>query len=327
MKTALIFGVSGQDGAYLSRLLLEKNYAVHGTSRDAARATGVDDRVVMHSVATTNADAMRDVIDASRPDEIYNLSGLSSVALSFADPATAWLSIADAHKLLLDTVRNVAPRARVYHSASSECFGDTPFGSASNEHTPFAPRSPYAEAKVAAYESTREARQKHGLFACSGIVFNHESPLRAPTFVTKKIVAGAAAIAAGHSTDKLHLGDLSAWRDWGYAPETVEAMWQMLQQPEPDDFVIATGESHSVEDLAAAAFKEFDLDYREHVVIDRAFIRRAEIRYNRGDSARAREILGWEARTKFNALVRLLAAAAVQETPAAAGIASPQHRG
>ena len=322
MKTALIFGVSGQDGAYLSRFLLDNNYTVHGTSRDAARARGIHDRVIMHTLSTTDADAMRRLVAHVRPDEIYNLCGLSSVALSFTDPATAWSSIADAHSLLLEIVRSVAPTARVYQSASSECFGDTTIGSASDEQTPFAPRSPYAEAKAAAYRATIEARDTHGIYACSGIVFNHESPLRGPAFVTKKIISGAAAIACGRAAEKLHLGDLSACRDWGYAAEYVEAMWSMLQQRDPDDYVIATGESHSVEELAAAAFAEFDLDYRQHIVIDRALMRPAELHYTRGDATRARNILGWEARTKFNALVRLLAEATVRETPAGAGIAA-----
>ena len=322
MKTALIFGASGQDGAYLSRFLLAKNYSVHGTSRTPR----TDARVTMHTVATTDSKAIKSLLAVVRPDEIYNLSGLSSVAHSFRDPAMAWSSIADAHLLLLDTAREIVPAARVYHSASSECFGDTPIGSASNERTPFAPLSPYAEAKCAAYAATIEARRR-GLFACSGIVFNHESPLRGEAFVTKKIVAGAAAIASGQSTNVLHVGDLSSWRDWGYAAEYVEAMWMMLQQREPGDFVIATGESHRVEDLAAAAFRAFDLDYREHVVVDPALLRRNEIRYNRGDASRARDVLGWEARTRFSALVSLLAAAAARETRVSAGIATPQLQG
>jgi GDPmannose 4,6-dehydratase len=314
MKTALILGVSGQDGAYLSRFLLEKNYAVHGTSRDAAQqsfarlqALGVRQRVVTHTLSTTDAAAMRALIASVRPDEIYNLSGLSSVALSFTEPDLTWSSVAEAQTLLLQAVRVVAPAARVYHSASSECFGSLPAQSAANEQTPFAPRSPYAEAKVAAHRVTLEYRDAYSLHACSGIVFNHESPLRAETFVTKKIVSAASAIARGATKGKLQLGDLSASRDWGYAAEYVEAMWLMLQQQQPDDFVIATGESHTVGELAAAAFAEFGLDYRDHVVVDDSLMRRADLHYSRGDATRASEILGWEARTKFSALVRLLA--------------------
>ncbi|MBV8516162.1 MAG: GDP-mannose 4,6-dehydratase [Acidobacteria bacterium] len=317
MKTALIFGVSGQDGAYLSRLLLDKQYAVHGTSRDAARqpfarleTLGIRDRVTTHTLSTTDAAALRRLIDEVRPDEVYNLSGVSSVALSFADPALTRASIVEAQTLILETIRTQLPSARLYHSGSSECFGDRPFGTASDEETPLAPRSPYAEAKADAHRATIAYRERHGLHASSGIVFNHESPLRGETFVTKKIVAGAAAIAAGRAADKLHLGDLSASRDWGYAAEYVEAMWCMLQQDAPDDYVIATGESHTVEEFASAAFAELGLDAREHIVSDPSLLRRAELHYSRGNPSRARDILGWEARTKFHALVRLLAGAA-----------------
>ena len=314
MKTALIFGVSGQDGAYLSRFLLGKNYVVHGTSRDAVAQTfaklqtlGIRDRVTAHSVSTTDGDAVRRLVANIRPDEIYNLAGLSSVALSFREPQAAWSSIAEAQTLLLEIVRSVAPAVRLYHSSSSECFGDIPIGSASDERTPFAPLSPYAEAKAAAHRATVEFREAHGIHASSGIIFNHESPLRLETFVTKKIVSAAAAIAAGRAEGKLLLGDLSASRDWGYAAEYVEAMWLMLQQEQPEDFVIATGESHTVTQFAEAAFAEFGLDYREHVAVDESLKRRSEIHYSRGNPAKARKVLGWEARTKFSGLVRLLA--------------------
>jgi GDPmannose 4,6-dehydratase len=308
MRTALIFGVSGQDGAYLSRFLLEKGYAVHGASRDAARqpftrlqALGIRDRVVMHT-------ASRNLIDDVRPDEIYNLAGLSSVALSFKEPESARASIVDAQRGLLEVLRSY-PNTRLYHSASSECFGDIPRGSAADERTAFAPLSPYAAAKAEAHRATVEARDAYGLYAVSGIVFNHESPLRGDAFVTKKIVAAAAAVAEGQLTSKLAVGDLTASRDWGYAPEYVEAMWMMLQQERPSDFVIATGESHTVDEFAAAAFAEFDLDHRDHIVVDRAFFRPTDIHYSRGNPARAREQLGWQPRTKFADLVRLLAEA------------------
>jgi len=314
MKTALILGVSGQDGAYLAQLLVAKGYLVHGTSRDAAahpftrlELLGIRGLVLTHTLATTDRDAVRRLLAAVRPDEIYNLSGLSSVARSFTDPASAWASITDAHALLLESARELVPAARIYHSASSECFGDLGFGAAADERTPFAPLSPYAEAKAAAHRVTEEFRAR-GLFACSGIVFNHESPLRPETFVTRKIVAGAAAIAAGLAHE-LPLGDLSASRDWGYAAEYVDAMWRMLQQREPADFVLATGESRTVEDFAAAAFEEFGLDHRRHVTVDRSLLRRAELRYSRGDASRAKRILGWEARTRFRDLVRLLVSA------------------
>ena len=316
MKTALVLGVSGQDGAYLSRLLLERGYTVHGTSRDAAaqpfaglHALGIRDRVVTHSQSMRDAADLRRLLDDVRPDEIYNLSGLSSVAHSFADPVMARESIAGAQQMLLDVVREVGAKSRVYHSASSECFGDRPAGSASDEETPFSPRSPYAEAKAEAHRTTVRYREEHGLYAVSGIVCNHESPLRGERFVTRKIIAAAAAIAAGRGNGKLAVGDLSVSRDWGYAAEYVEAMWLMLQQDEPADYVLATGESHTVEDLAAAAFAAFGLDHREHTRVDPTLFRPSELRYSRGNPARARKRLGWEARTKFAALVALLAEA------------------
>jgi len=315
MKTALILGVSGQDGAYLAQLLLTKGYVVHGTSRRSAdrnvcathQLLGIHGRVTIHTLPERDGATLREILIALKPDEIYNLAGLSSVAQSFNEPDVARASIVGAQSMLLESVAELLPRARVYHSASSECFGNLEPGSAASEATPFAPRSPYAEAKAAAHHATIECREKRGLFACSGIVFNHESPLRGEMFVTKKIVSAAAAIAAGKSREPLHLGDLSASRDWGYAPEYVDAMWRMLQQDEPRDFVIATGESHTVAELAEAAFAELGLDSREHVTTDESLRRPSELSYSRGDASLAREVLGWEAKTKFGELVRLLA--------------------
>ncbi|MEA2570730.1 MAG: GDPmannose 4,6-dehydratase [Acidobacteriota bacterium] len=306
--------MSGQDGAYLARLLLEKNYVVHGVSRDARRQPftrlhrlGIRESIVTHTASSLERDALRAVIDRVRPDEIYNLAGLSSVAQSFEAAENAVESIAGAQQLLLDAVRESGAPIRIYHSASSDCFGEVPRGSAADESTPFAPRSPYAAAKAEAHRITVDYRERYGLYAVSAIVCNHESPLRGEQFVTKKIVAAAAAAARGTLDGKLHLGDLSASRDWGYAPEYVDAMWRMLQQAQPADFVIATGESHTVEELCAAAFAAFGLDHREHVVSDPAFFRPSDIHYSRGNPSRAREQLGWEAKTKFAELVRLLA--------------------
>ncbi|MGZ5492265.1 MAG: GDP-mannose 4,6-dehydratase [Thermoanaerobaculia bacterium] len=314
MKTALIFGVSGQDGAYLSRLLLDKGYAVHGTSRDAARqpftrlhALEIRDRVVTHAVSMRDAGEIRRLVVEILPDEIYNLSGLSSVALSFAEPEAARQSIDGAQLMLLEVLRSTGSAARIYHSASSECFGDMAHGSASDERTAFAPRSPYGEAKAAAHRTTVHYREAYGLYAVSGILFNHESPLRGDNFVTKKIVVAAAAIAADRSNGKLAVGDITVSRDWGYAAEYVEAMWLMLQQEQPDDYVIATGESHTVEDLASAAFVEFGLNYRDHITVDRALFRPTDLHYSRGNPTRAQQCLGWTARTKFAELVKLLA--------------------
>jgi GDPmannose 4,6-dehydratase len=312
MKRALIFGVSGQDGAYLSKLLLEKDYEVHGASRDAESQSfrrlellGIRGRVTTHSAAARDFRQLLQLIDGIRPDEIYNLAGQSSVGLSFSQPVETMDSIAQATLVMLEVIRYLKLPVRLYNSASSECFGDVTPGDASDETTPFFPRSPYATAKAAAYWTTANYREAYGIYACSGILFNHESPLRSERFVTKKIFA-AAAIAAGSRT-RLTLGRLDVSRDWGYAPEYVEAMWRMLQQDDPQDFVIATGESHTLEELTSAAFAHFNLDWREHVDIDPALFRASEIAYSRGNPEEARRVLGWEATTKFYALVVKLA--------------------
>jgi GDPmannose 4,6-dehydratase len=316
-RTALIFGVSGQDGAYLSQFLLAKGYGVHGVSRDAAaqpfarlEALGVRERVVTHTAAMNDVAALRRLLDDVAPDEVYNLAGLSSVAQSFGAADVAIASIAGAQRLLLDVLRESRAAARIYHSASSDCFGELPHGEAADEETPFAPRSPYAAAKAEAHRITIEYRERFGLFAVSGLVCNHESPLRGEQFVTRKVATAAAAAARGELAGTLHMGDLSASRDWGYAPEYVDAMWRMLQQERPADYVLATGESHTVAELVEAMFAAFDLDYRDHVTTDATLLRPADIHYSRGNPARAREELGWEAQTKFAQLVRLLAAAA-----------------
>jgi GDPmannose 4,6-dehydratase len=315
--TALIFGVSGQDGAYLSRLLLGKGYAVHGVSRDPDRqpftrlhALGVREQVVTHAASMSDGDELRRVLDEVQPDEIYNLAGLSSVAQSFGAADTATTSISGAQQLLLEALRLSGAPSRLYHAASSDCFGDLVPGTAADESTPFAPRSPYAAAKAEAHRLTVEYRERFGLYAVSGLICNHESPLRGKQFVTSKVIAAAAAASRGRLPGKLHLGDLSVSRDWGYAAEYVDAMWRMLQHEQPADYVIATGESHTVEELVAAAFAAFSLDHRDHVVSDPTLLRPADIRYSRGNPTLARERLGWEARTKFADLVRLLADAA-----------------
>ncbi|MEA2463088.1 MAG: GDPmannose 4,6-dehydratase, partial [Acidobacteriota bacterium] len=315
--TALIFGVSGQDGAYLSRLLLGKGYAVHGVSRDPHRqpfarlhALGIRERVVMHQSSMRDGDELRRLLDEVQPDEIYNLAGLTSVAQSFDAAETAAASIAGAHQLLLRSLRLSGARSRLYHAASSDCFGDLEPGTAADESTPFAPRSPYAAAKAEAHRLTVDYRERFGLYAVSALVCNHESPLRGEQFVTSKVVAAAAAASRGTLAGKLHLGDLSVCRDWGYAPEYVDAMWRMLQQEQPADYVIATGESHSVEELVAAAFTAFGLEHRDYVVSDPTLLRPADIRYSRGNPTRAREHLGWQAQTRFADLVQLLADAA-----------------
>ncbi len=312
MKRALIFGISGQDGAYLARLLLEKDYEVHGTSRDAdlqsfARldALGIRDRVTAHSVSLRDFRELLQIVTALRPDEIYNLAGQSSVALSFSQPIESMESIAQAELLLLEVIRYLKLPTRLYNAGSSECFGEQPRGSGAGETTPFNPRSPYAAAKAAAHWTTVNYREAYGLFACSGILFNHESPLRSERYVTKKIVAAAAAIARGERT-RLSLGNTGVVRDWGYAPEYVEAMWRMLQQEQPDDFVIATGQAHTIADFAAEAFAHFGLDATQHIDIDESLFRPSDNSWSCGNPAKAERVLGWKAQTKFSELIKIL---------------------
>ncbi|MEA2236530.1 MAG: GDPmannose 4,6-dehydratase [Thermoanaerobaculia bacterium] len=313
VKRALIFGVSGQDGAYLSRLLLDRGYEVHGASRDAESQSfhrlvtlGIRDRVVAHSAVARDFRELLQLIGGIRPDEIYNLAGQSSVGLSFSQPVETMDSIAQATLVMLEVIRYLKLPVRLYNSASSECFGETPPGNACDELTPFFPRSPYATAKAAAHWTTVNYREAYGIYACSGILFNHESPLRSERFVTRKIFTAAAEIAAG-TKRRLTLGRLDVSRDWGYAAEYVEAMWRMLQQDEAQDFVIATGESHTLEELTAAAFAQFNLDWHDHVDIDPSLFRASEIAHSRGNPENARRVLGWEAETKFAELVKLLA--------------------
>jgi GDPmannose 4,6-dehydratase len=312
MKRALILGVSGQDGAYLSQLLLDKGYEVHGTSRDAElqpftrlARLGIRDRVKTHSTSLRDFREMLQLLSGVEPDEVYNLAGQTSVALSFSQPIEAIESIAQTTLILLEVVRFLKAPVRIYNASSSESFGETGSGRASNEDTPFMPRSPYATAKATAHWTTANYRNAYGIFASSGILFNHESPLRSERFVTKKIVAAAVAIAAGRM-NRITLGNLSVSRDWGYAPEYVEAMWRMLQHDTPGDYVIATGESHSVEEFVEAAFRACGLDWREHVDSDAGLLRPNDLAYSRGDASKAKRELGWEAKTRFHELVKLL---------------------
>ncbi len=300
--TALIFGISGQDGGYLARFLLERGYIVHGTSRDAEmasfsglKALGISERVTVHSAAATDVRSLLQVISNVAPTEIYNLAGQSSVGLSFQQPVETLDSIAKGTVNILEAIRMLDKPINMYNAASGECFGDTG-RDAANENTPFRPRSPYGVAKSAAFWAVANYRDSYGLHACSGILFNHESPLRPARFVTRKIASAVARIADG-SNETLALGDLGIRRDWGWAPEYVEAMWSMLQQPQPQDFVIATGVDHSLEDFADAAFRAAGLDWRDHVRVDSSLFRPSEIRSSRGDTTRAAEMLGWRARS------------------------------
>jgi GDPmannose 4,6-dehydratase len=311
MKKALICGISGQDGAYLAQLLLNQGYIVCGTSRDAQISSfrnlvelGIRDQVKLESMALNDFRSVLQVLTKIQPDEIYNLAGQSSVGLSFEQPVETLESITTGTLNLLEAIRFLEAPIKFYNAGSSECFGDTG-KTAADETTPFRPRSPYAVAKAAAFWEVANYREAYGLFACSGILFNHESPLRPERFVTQKIVAAACRIAKG-SNEKLYLGNTQIQRDWGWAPEYVEAMYLMLQQEEPDDYVIATGESCSLEDFVAAAFASIDLDWREHVVIDNSLLRPTDLAVGRGNPAKAKNKLGWQAKYKIKDVVQMM---------------------
>jgi GDPmannose 4,6-dehydratase len=302
MSRALIVGVSGQDGAYLSKLLLDKGYEVVGTSRDA-QATRFDNlarlglagRVKIESMSPTDFRSVMEVVSKHLPDEVYNLSGQSSVGLSFAQPVDALNSILNGTVALLEVIRFLKRPIRFYNAGSSECFGDVQAGFA-NEETPFRPRSPYAAAKAAAHWMVANYREGYGLYACSGILFNHESPLRSERFVTRKVAMAVARIAHGKQ-DKLVLGDISVKRDWGWAPEYVDAMWRMLQRAHPTDYVIATGRVASLEEFTRDAFAAAGLHWKAHVLSDPALHRPTELHGFAGDAAKARSELGWTPQT------------------------------
>jgi GDPmannose 4,6-dehydratase len=307
-KTALICGISGQDGAYLAQLLLAKGYRVHGGSRDAQvtsfsnlRRLGINEAVSKESVTITDFRSVLQTLRRVRPDEVYNLAGQSSVSLSFEQPVETLESITLGTVNLLEAIRFIGEPIRFYSAGSGESFGDT--DAPADETTAFRPRSPYAVAKAAAYWAVENYREAYQLFACTGLLFNHESPLRHERFVTRKIVSGACRIGAG-SREKLRLGNLHVTRDWGWAPEYVDAMWRMLQQGAPESFVIATGESHTLEELASAAFAEVGLDFRDHIEVDESLYRPADISYSAGDPSRAAERLGWKAETKMRGVVQ-----------------------
>jgi GDPmannose 4,6-dehydratase len=307
-KTALVVGVTGQDGAYLARHLLREGYQVHGTSRDAdlARlggltALGIVDRVQLHSLSPVDFRSVAQAIERVQPDEIYNLSGQSSVGLSFTQPAETIESIVNGTLNILETLRRVGGRCRFYNAGSSEIFGDT-VDAPADEATAFHPRSPYGVAKAAAVSLVANYRESYGLFACSGLLFNHESPLRPERFVTRKITAAAARIAGG-SKERLRLGDLSLRRDFGWAPDYVYAMWLMLGHDRPEDFVIATGAAHSLEEFVARAFAELGLDWRAHVDFDPSVMRPSDITCSVGNARRAGDRLGWHAAIGFTDLV------------------------
>lgn len=311
MKKALICGVSGQDGAYLAKLLLNEGYSVCGTSRDAQMSSfknlvclGIRDQVKLESAALTDFRSVLQVLMKNKPDEVYNLAGQSSVGLSFEQPVETLESISIGTLNLLEAIRFTGEPIKFYNAGSSECFGD--IGTkAADETTPFRPRSPYAVAKSAAFWQVANYREAYGLFACSGILFNHESPLRPQRFVTQKIVSAVSRIAQG-SQEKLYLGNVDIKRDWGWAPEYVEAMYKILQQEEPDDYVIATGESYTLEEFVVAAFDCVGLNWQDYVITDRSLFRPTDLAVSRGNPAKAREKLGWQAQYKMPDIVRMM---------------------
>jgi len=321
MPKALITGITGQDGSYMAEFLLDKGYEVHGLIRRASTFNtdridhlyvdphDVKARLFLHYGDLNDSGQLTHLIYNVQPDEIYHLGAQSHVRVSFDMPEFTGDVTALGTTRLLEAVRRSGIRTKFYQASSSEMFGAAP--PMQNEETPFQPRSPYAVAKVYSYWMVRNYREAYKLFAVNGILFNHESPRRGETFVTRKITRAAVRIKFGLQ-EKLYLGNLDAKRDWGYAPEYVEAMWRMLQQDSPEDFVIATGEAYSVGDFLQESFGCLNLDWRRYVNVDPRYLRPTEVEFLKGDSSKARKRLGWEPRVKFKELVRIMIDADIQ---------------
>lgn len=319
LRKALITGITGQDGSYLAELLIGKGYEVHGIVRRASsfNTDRIDHlyrdshdpaaRLFLHYGDLTDPAVLRRILDKTAPDEIYNLGAQSHVRVSFEEPEYTADVVGMGTLRLLDAVRDYIDRTgrqvKVYQAGSSEMFGAAL--PPQSEKTPFYPRSPYAVAKVAAHWFAINYREAYGLFVCNGILFNHESPRRGETFVTRKITRSLGRIKMGLQ-DKLYLGNLSAKRDWGFAGDYVEAMWLMLQQDKPDDYVVATGESHSVQEFLEEAFGILELDWHDYVEIDKRYFRPTEVDHLHGDATKARQVLGWQPRVSFAELVRMM---------------------
>lgn len=320
MKKALVTGITGQDGSYLAELLIAKGYEVHGIIRRAStfNTKRIDHiyqdpheenrRLFLHYGDLTDSETIRKLIFKVQPDEVYNLGAQSHVRVSFDIPEYTANITGLGTLRMLEAIRDLqeilGKRIRYYQASSSEMFGSTP--PPQNEHSPFRPRSPYGCAKVFSYYLTINYREAYGIFACNGILFNHESPRRGETFVTRKITRGIARIRAGFDK-KIFLGNLSARRDWGYAPEYVEAMWRMLQEPQPDDYVIGTGTSHSVEDFVKTAFGYAGIDnWQDYIGIDPRYYRPSETEHLVADTSKAKTKIGWEAKTAFEELVKIM---------------------
>lgn len=316
MKKALIIGISGQDGSYLAKYLLEKGYEVHGTSRDHEVSSfsnlsklGIRDRVKLCSMVTSDFRSVLTALQRADADEIYNLAGQTSVGMSFEYPVETFDSILIGTMNLLECMRLLKKPVRFYNAGSSEVFGNT--DGPANEETPFRPRSPYATAKAAAHYAVANYREAYGLFSCTGILFNHESPLRPTRFVTSKIVSTAVRIANG-SKEKLLLGNIDISRDWGWAPDYVEAMWRILQQATPDDFVIGTGETNTLREFVEIAFSHLGLEWTKHVKTSTQLLRPSDIEKNCADPSKARKLMQWEAHHKFKEVVAMLVEAEVR---------------
>jgi GDPmannose 4,6-dehydratase len=310
-KRALITGITGQDGSYLAELLVAKGYDVHGIVRRVAledpenrltRIAAVRDRLTLHAASMESYASIHQVVGKVKPNECYHLAAQSFVSYSFDDEFSTINANINGTHYLLAAVKNIVPDCRFYFAGSSEMFGkvaEVP----QRESTPFHPRSTYGISKVAGFDLTRNYREAYRLHASNGILFNHESPRRGHEFVTRRITSGIARIRAGRAKE-LRLGNLEAKRDWGHAREYVEAMWLMLQQPEPDDYVVATGETHSVREFAELAFKFAGMDYQQYIVIDPELYRPAEVNILLGDASKARQKLGWTHKTSFEELAR-----------------------
>ena len=324
-RRALITGVTGQDGSYLAELLLDKGYEVHGmvrrlSSENYERLQKIRDRITLHTGDLLDERSLVDVLRVSEPDEIYNLAAMSFVAASWSQPTLTAEFTGVGVTRLLEAIRQVRPEARFYQASSSEMFGNVR-ESPQNENTPFYPRSPYGVAKAYGHFITVNYRESYGLHAVAGILFNHESPRRGLEFVTRKVTHGAAAIKLGLASE-LRLGNQDARRDWGYAPDYVDAMWRMLQQDEPTDYVIGTGENHSVRELVEIALDYLDLDPAQYVVEDPAFFRPAEVQNLIADASKAQRELEWERQTTFPQLVQLMVDADLARLRAGAPVAS-----
>jgi GDPmannose 4,6-dehydratase len=318
-KKALIIGISGQDGSYLAELLLKEGYEVHGTSRDAdlsnfygLKKLGIIKKVNLHSMSLIDFRSVMQTILQIEPEEIYNLAGQTSVGLSFLQPVETLESISIGSLNILEVLRFHRLPIKFYNACSSECFGDTG-GAAATEETPFKPRSPYAVAKSAAFWQVANYREAYNLYSCSGILFNHESPLRAKRFVTKKIIDTACEIARGNKI-KLELGNISIIRDWGWAPEYVYAMHLILLQKEPGDFVISTGKSTSLEDFIDLTFQHFNLEFRDYIDIKKELIRPTDIGFSLGDSSKAAKLLKWVPQVQIKEIIERMIEAKLSES-------------